>query len=81
MPRKPQDAYEFRLYVFKKAKYDLNALKGTIALLDPSGKQVDRTVFHHSDEIAAKLRKMLRKHKRPIVYDSRGKKAEFYYKK
>ena len=80
MPRKPQDAYEFRLYVFRKAKYDLSALKGTIALLDPNGKQVDRTVFNHSDEIASKLRKMLRKHKRTVVYDERGRKAEFYKK-
>ena len=80
MPRKPQDAYEFRLYVFKNSKYDLNALKGTIALLDPNGKQLDRTVFNHSDEISAKLRKMLRKHKRTIVYDSRGKKADFHKK-
>lgn len=80
MPRKPQDAYEFRLYVFKKAKYDLNALKGTIALLDPNGKQLDRTVFNHSDEISAKLRKMLRKHKRTIVYEGRGKKADFFKK-
>ena len=78
MPRKPQDAYELRLYVFRKAKYDLNGLKGTIALLDENGKQVDHTVFNHSDEISPKLRKMLRKHKRTIVYEDRGRKAEFY---
>ena len=80
MSRKPQDAYEFRLYVFSRAKHDLNALKGTLALLDENGKQLDRTVFNHSDELASKLRKMLRKYKRTITYEDRGKKVEFYKK-
>lgn len=80
MPRKPQEAYEFRLYIFKKARYDLSSLKGTIALLDNRGKQIDRTVFNHSDEISGKLRKMLRKHKKCIVYEDKGRKVEFFKK-
>lgn len=57
----------FRVYLYGGFNPAQEA-RGTIALLDKTGKQVEQLTYNHWDEIPQRMRRLLNKHKKENNY-------------